>query len=205
MSIASDLLDNSPDNHSQESQQEVINRLIDEYAAATAEAERLVLLNNDYINEISFLYATIEALRIKAVALQTGRANKSAAEPAAEPATQLSGSAAHVKSLLPWRFGEILMNTDRLSIPFALLKEYRAYRQEEEKRNGAPLPVLADFSDAEKGRELCKMLPYKLGKAFLRDVSSPPGWFRLPFSLRKVRREHQETLAAQKHGAPAKG
>ena len=106
------------------------------------------------------------------------------------------GAAEHVRRLPAYRFGEILLDKSRsftgcLSMPFALISQYRAHLQEEKKRCGAPLPVLADFSDAGEGRALTKTLTYKLGKAFIGNIASPSGWFRLPQTLRKVFREHQ--------------
>jgi hypothetical protein len=76
-------------------------------------------------------------------------------------------------------------------MPFALLKGYHAHLQEKKKRGGASLPVLSDFIDAHEGRALTKTLTFKLGKAFIDNISSPSGWFRLPRALTKALREHQ--------------
>jgi UDP-N-acetyl-D-mannosaminuronic acid dehydrogenase len=104
------------------------------------------------------------------------------------------GAADHVRQLPAYRFGEILVNKSQsfigcLSMPLALLKEYRAHRKEKKQRGNVPLPVLTDFADAHEGSILCQTVTFKLGKEFIANITSPSTWFRLPRTLRKTLRE----------------
>lgn len=173
---------------------------------AVADVEKLVLANSSYVAEIKALQDTIKDLLIKAASLQakvkdvvgaTGKQQTATHSPGGA-STLLRGSADHVRGLLAYRFGEILADPrfGLLSTPSALLGQYRAYRKEEKKR-GTPLPVLTDFADADEGRTLCRTLPYMLGKAFISSIASPLGWCRLPFALRKIRREHHAAFSAK--------
>lgn len=112
------------------------------------------------------------------------------------------GAADHVRRLPAWRFGTILLDTPHsfsgyLRMPFALLKQYCAYLREEKQRGGEPLPILADFADADEGRKLCGTLTYQIGKTFIANITSPAGWFRMPRVLRETLREHQDSLFAK--------
>lgn len=150
------------------------------------------LLMSSYI-----ILKEIEKKKIINDTLKKELAQLKKATPAHAKATKRSGAAAHVKGLLAYRFGEILINNSRsftgwLGMPIALIRLYRTHLQEKKQRGGMPLPVLADFDDAHEGRDLCKTLTYRTGKAFVDNITSPSGWFRLPGLLRGVARERRK-------------
>lgn len=104
------------------------------------------------------------------------------------------GAAERVKQHLSYRLGKVMLEGSRslkgwATMPVALLAEVRMYRKERADRMTKKLPPLHSYSDAHEAERVKRHLAYRLGKSLLECSTSPIGWLRLPFVLRRQVRE----------------
>jgi hypothetical protein len=122
--------------------------------------------------------------------LEAAYAAQSHGSPAATnpPAPAPTGAADRVRNELAYRVGELLVERGQslagwASLPFALLRVTIADRR---RRSHAPAAApLESYSDYQDAARLQRHLRYRLGAAFLRNASSPLGWTRMPWALKK--------------------
>ncbi|HSW22937.1 MAG TPA: hypothetical protein VLJ62_09230, partial [Burkholderiaceae bacterium] len=121
-----------------------------------------------------------------------------AATPPAPPA--LYGAAQRVREQLPYRVGAKLIEHSRrplrwIGLPFVLSTLVRDHR-----RNAPTAPAneppLSDYADAQDAERARTHLSWRLGEAFLAHSSSPLGWTRMPWALRRAVRDYRNDKAS---------
>lgn len=98
------------------------------------------------------------------------------------------GAADRIRQQLSYRLGAVMVERSHslsgwLGMPFALVKERRAFRQESTVKPLNKLPPIHAYQDAQEAEKVKKHLSYRLGSAMVQHGSSPAGWLKLPFLL----------------------
>jgi hypothetical protein len=102
---------------------------------------------------------------------------------------QLLGGAERVKQQLSYRLGSTLVRNSRgpvgwLTMPFALLREVLAHRQDSRRHDGKKLPPIHTYDDAHEAERVKQHLSYRLGNTLVKHGRSPVGWLKLPSAMR---------------------
>jgi len=99
------------------------------------------------------------------------------------------GAAARVKEQLTYRLGAVMVSHNTpggwLTLPWALAAEARAFRKERRARGLVKQPPIHTYRDAAEAERVKQHLSYRLGSVLIQHLKSPPGWFTLPFALRR--------------------
>jgi hypothetical protein len=124
----------------------------------------------------------------------------------AEPKALL-GAADRVKQQLTYRIGNTVVKRSRslggwLGMPFALVGEIRSFRAQE-KHNKKKLPPLHTYDDAKEAERVKNQLSYRMGSVILKNGSSPLGWIRMPFALRREFRTFHKKRGEKKPSRPS--
>lgn len=95
------------------------------------------------------------------------------------------GAAERIKQDLPYRLGSTMVKRsknpkDLATLPFALMKEYRAFQKSQAEH---PLPPLESYQDAQEAEKVKRHLSYKLGKVVVDGVKSPKKLIGLPSDI----------------------
>ena len=101
---------------------------------------------------------------------------------------QWRGAGDRVREHLNYRLGAVMIKHSRsmsgwLRMPSALRQEVRSFKAELPTRQARKLPPIERYADAGDAEKVRNTLSYRLGTTLLRDVRSPLGWIRLPFSI----------------------
>ena len=110
------------------------------------------------------------------------------------------GAADRVKRQLSYRLGAVMIQRSRsvggwVTMPWALLAEARAFRNELAARGNKKLPPIHTYRDAQEAERVKQHLSYRLGRTLVEYGKSPVGWIKLPLAItREVRefRQHRE-------------
>jgi hypothetical protein len=86
----------------------------------------------------------------------------------------------------------------RLTMPWALIAEARAYRKERRAGDNVKLPPLHTYRDALEAERIKEHLSYRMGSVLLKHAKSPVGVFTMPFALWREVREFKK----KRHGVP---
>lgn len=114
------------------------------------------------------------------------------------------GAAERVKRQLSYRLGATMIARSHslrgwLGMPFALRREVREFRLEQNERTGRKLPPIANYADAAEAEQLRAHLSYRLGATMIARSQSLRGWLGMPWALRaearNFRENRQESLA----------
>lgn len=100
----------------------------------------------------------------------------------------LYGAGERVKSSLSYRIGNTFVRSSRsisgvIALPFALRREVKAYRQNNEIMVMKNMPLLEDYSDYALALRAKKHLSYKIGEIIVANYSSISKW---PMMLKSV-------------------
>lgn len=104
------------------------------------------------------------------------------------------GAADRIKRQLSYRLGAVMIEKSRtlggwLSMPWALVAEARAFREDRARAPQAKLPPIHTYRDAHEAERVKQHLSYRLGSTLLQHGKSPLGWLKLPFALQRQVRE----------------
>lgn len=110
------------------------------------------------------------------------------------------GAADRVKRQLSYRLGAVMIQRSRsvggwVTMPWGLLAEARAFRNELAARGNKKLPPIHTYRDAQEAERVKRHLSYRLGRTLIEYGKSPVGWIKLPLAItREVRefRQHRE-------------
>ncbi|MBF6987020.1 hypothetical protein [Cupriavidus sp. IK-TO18] len=100
------------------------------------------------------------------------------------------GAADRVRRQLSYRLGATMIKHSYsvggwLTMPMGLAKEAKRFRTERRQRGKEKLPSIASYRDAQEADRMRRHLSYRLGAKMLGNATSPLGWLRMPFILRK--------------------
>ncbi|MEM5432670.1 hypothetical protein [Cupriavidus oxalaticus] len=100
------------------------------------------------------------------------------------------GAADRVRRQLSYRLGATMIKHSYnvggwLTMPLGLAKEAKRFRAERRQRGKERLPSIASYRDAQEADRMRRHLSYRLGSKMLGNATSPLGWLRMPFILRK--------------------
>ena len=100
------------------------------------------------------------------------------------------GAADRIKRQLSYRLGATMIQQSRtlkgcLMMPWALIKEDRAFRKDLKARSHEKLPPIAEYQDAYEAERVKQHLSYRLGHVLVKNTNSVTGWFKLPWLLRQ--------------------
>jgi hypothetical protein len=121
--------------------------------------------------------------------LENQELKKNPAIPAKPPKPVLYGAAERVKHQLPYRLGAIMIAQSRsfagcLTMPSALLKQVREFKNEQKMQDDAQLPLIVHYADAYDADRVKQHLSYRLGDVMVTHAKSPLGWLKMPWALR---------------------
>lgn len=111
------------------------------------------------------------------------------AKPAAKTnAIYLYGAADRIKRQLSYRLGAVMIEKSRtfggwVSMPFALRKETKRFRQEQAACKGEKLPPISSYRDAYEAECVKQHLSYRLGSTLIEHAKSFTGWLSMPAAL----------------------
>lgn len=100
------------------------------------------------------------------------------------------GAADRIKQQLSYRLGSVMIGHSKsvsgwFTMPGALLKERKAFHREKAESAPKKLPPVYKYRDAHEAEKVKKHLSYRLGSLMVQYGSSPAGWLKLPFFLRR--------------------
>ena len=107
-----------------------------------------------------------------------------------EQKKKLYGAVDRFKDKLDYRIGSVLVKNSSsiiglLKMPFSLWEEYSLYKEDKKIKEKLNLPNIEQYEDFHEVEKIKRHLSYKLGCVFLRNIKTPIGWIRLPFSMIK--------------------
>jgi len=107
------------------------------------------------------------------------------------------GAADRIKRQLSYRLGAVMIKNSRsvsgwIVMPFALVKEMHAFRQEKAVNHVKKLPQIHTYSDAHEAEKVRRHLSYRLGSVMVQYGASPIGWIKMPFRLQHEVKEFRQ-------------
>lgn len=107
------------------------------------------------------------------------------------------GAADRIKQQLSYRLGSVMIERSKsisgwFTMPGALLKERRAFHNENAEAPQKKLPPVHRYRDAQEAEKVKKHLSYRLGSVLVQQGSNPIGWMKMPFALTNAYRSYRQ-------------
>lgn len=107
------------------------------------------------------------------------------------------GAADRVKRQLSYRLGAIMIKHSHsisgwIRMPFVLVQEMRAFRQEKAINPATKLPPIHTYLDAHEAEKVKRHLSYRLGSVMVQHAASPIGWIKMPFLFQREVKEFRQ-------------
>jgi hypothetical protein len=130
--------------------------------------------------------------------LENQKLKKNPAIPAKPPKPALYGAAERIKHQLPYRLGAIMIAQSRsftgcLTMPSALLKQVREFKNEQKVQDDTQLPPIVNYADAADADRVKQHLSYRLGDVMVANAQTPLGWLKMPWALRCAARDFKRS------------
>jgi len=112
----------------------------------------------------------------------------------------LYGAAERIKQSLEYRIGKVLIDHSRslkglLTLRKAIKTIRTEVQREDVERGDQQLPPIADYLDAHEADRVKNHLSYRLGTSWVKSKGSPVRWLKLPFLLKRDRKEFVKSMS----------
>ncbi|HGC1573838.1 TPA: hypothetical protein ACIX31_003273 [Escherichia coli] len=111
---------------------------------------------------------------------------------------ELYGAAERIKQDIGYRLGAVMVSRSKtflglISIPFALISEWRTWKKKYDSEYQVSLPSIFLYADKHEAERVKKHLSYQLGKLIINKNNFPLGLISLPFSIYRTIRQFKRT------------